>query len=62
MYSKERNLFAFNNLNFFHGSDYNKDHYKILMKTFGRVKYPGVLKKQVIDTKEKNLPIWEVNE
>jgi hypothetical protein len=59
-YTKEHNIFAFNNLNFQHGADFHPGHYKILMKTFGRVKYPELLAKQLQETKEKGFPIWEV--
>jgi hypothetical protein len=59
-YNEKNNLFAFNNRNFYHGADYHPEHYKILMKTFGRVKYPELLMKQVKETKEKGFPIWEV--
>lgn len=59
-YNEKQNLFAFNNRNFYHGADYHQEHYKILMKTFGRVKYPELLKKQIEETKEKGFPIWEV--
>jgi hypothetical protein len=59
-YNKERNTFAFNNVSCFHGADYHPGHYKILMKTFGRVKYPELLEKQVKETKEKGFPMWEV--
>lgn len=60
-YNKERNTFAFNNLKFFHGADYNPDHYKVLMKSFGRVKDQGLLLKQVQESKEKGL-IWDATE
>lgn len=59
-YTKEHNTFVFNNRNFFHGADYDPKHYKILMKTFGRVKSTDDLIKQIQETKEKNFPIWEV--
>ena len=59
-YNQQQNLFAFNNMNFFHGADFHPGHYKILMKTFGRVKYPELLKKQLDETKEKSFPMWEV--
>lgn len=59
-YSKEKNIFAFNNVNFYHGADYDPKYYKILMKTFGRIKYPDLLIKQIKETKEKNFPIWIV--
>ncbi len=57
-YTKERNTFGFNNLKFFHGADYNPDHYKILMKSFGRVHNKELLFKQVAESKEKGM-IWE---
>jgi hypothetical protein len=59
-YNEKQNLFAFNNRNFFHGADFNRDHYKILMRAFGKVKYPELLLKQVEHTKEVGAPIWEV--
>lgn len=58
-YNEKQNLFAFNNRKFYHGADYHPEHYKILMKTFGRVKYPELLVKQIEETKEKGFPIWE---
>ena len=57
-YTKERNTFAFNNRNFFHGADFIPGHYKILMKSFGRVHNKDLLFKQIQDSKEKGL-IWE---
>ncbi len=57
-YTKERNTFAFNNLKFFHGADYDPSHYKILMKSFGRVHNKELLLKQVQESKEKGL-VWE---
>jgi hypothetical protein len=60
-YTKERNTFAFNNLKFAHGADYHPEHYKILMKTFGRVKDQGLLLKQIQESKEKGL-IWDVEQ
>ncbi len=57
-YTKERNTFGFNNLKFFHGADYNPNHYKILMKSFGRVHNKELLFKQVAESKEKGM-IWE---
>jgi hypothetical protein len=59
-YTKERNTFVFNNINFSHGADYDPKHYKILMKTFGKIKSAEILKKQIEETKEKGFPIWEV--
>lgn len=59
-YNKDRNIFAFNNINFTHAADFDPNHYKILMKTFGRIRYPDLLKKQIEETKEKGFPIWEV--
>ena len=59
-YTKEHNIFAFNNLNFQHGADFHPGHYKILMKTFGKVKYPELLAKQLQETKEKGFPMWEL--
>jgi hypothetical protein len=61
-YNKERNTFAFNNMNFYHGADYDPKHYKILMKSFGKIKSAEMLKKQIMETKEKNMPIWEVKD
>lgn len=58
-YTHQRNTFGFNNLKFFHGADYDPDHYKILMKSFGRVHNKELLAKQVAESKEKGL-IWEV--
>jgi hypothetical protein len=58
-YTKERNTFAFNNANFFHGANFLKDHYKVLMKTFGSVHNPELLIKQIKESKDKGL-IWEV--
>lgn len=57
-YTKERNTFGFNNLKFFHGADYDPSHYKILMKSFGRVHNKELLFKQVAESKEKGLA-WE---
>jgi len=57
-YSKDRNTFVFNNRNFFHGADFIPGHYKILMKSFGRVKDQGLLLKQIEEAKEKDL-IWK---
>jgi hypothetical protein len=57
-YTKERNTFGFNNLKFFHGADYDPGHYKILMKSFGRVHNKELLIKQVAESKEKGL-VWE---
>ena len=57
-YTHERNTFAFNNLKFFHGADYDPNHYKILMKSFGRVHNKELLIKQVAESKEKGL-VWE---
>lgn len=57
-YTKERNTFGFNNLKFFHGADYDPSHYKILMKSFGRVHNKELLIKQVAESKEKGL-VWE---
>jgi len=59
-YTAQQNLFAFNNRHFYHGADYNQEHYKILMRTFGRIKYPALLKKQIQETKDKGFPIWEI--
>lgn len=59
-YNAERNLFAFNNRHFYHGADYNPEYYKILMRSFGRVKHPELLAKQIKETKEKGYPIWEI--
>jgi hypothetical protein len=61
-YNEKQNLFAFNNRNFYHGADYHPEYYKILMKSFGRVKYPELLAKQIKETKEKGFPIWEVSD
>lgn len=58
-YTKERNTFAFNNRNFFHGADYIPGNYKILMKSFGRIKDNELLLKQIQESKEKGLT-WEV--
>jgi hypothetical protein len=41
----------FNNRNFYHGADYHPEYYKILMKSFGKVKYPELLAKQIKETK-----------
>jgi hypothetical protein len=60
-YTKERNTFAFNNLKFAHGADYHPEYYKILMKSFGRVKDQGLLLKQIQESKEKGL-IWDASE
>lgn len=60
-YTKERNTFAFNNRNFFHGADFIPGHYKILMKSFGRVKDQGLLLKQIQESKEKGLT-WEAKQ
>ena len=57
-YTKERNTFGFNNLKFFHAADYDPNHYKILMKSFGRVHNKDLLIKQVAESKEKGM-IWE---
>lgn len=57
-YTHQRNTFAFNNLKFFHGADFDPSHYKILMKSFGRVHNKELLFKQVQESKEKGL-IWE---
>lgn len=58
-YTKERNTFAFNNMNFFHGADFIPGHYKILMKSFGRVKDQTALLKQVTEAEEKGMT-WRV--
>lgn len=60
-YSKDRNLFAFNNANFMHGADYDPKHYKILMKSFGKVKSTELLEKQVRETAERGLPVWDAS-
>jgi hypothetical protein len=60
-YTKERNTFAFNNRNFFHGADYIPGHYKILMKSFGRIKDKNLLMKQINESKEAGL-IWETKQ
>lgn len=57
-YTKERNTFGFNNLKFFHAADYDPNHYKILMKSFGRVHNKDLLIKQVAEAKEKGM-VWE---
>lgn len=57
-YTKDRNLFVFNNRNFFHGSDYNPGHYKILMKSFGLVKDKDAYLKQLNECYEKGLT-WQ---
>ena len=53
--------FSFNNLKFAHGADYHPEYYKILMKSFGRVKDQGLLLKQIQESKEKGL-IWDVEQ
>ena len=58
-YTKERNTFAFNNRKFFHGADFDQNHYKILMKSFGLVHDKKLYVKQVIESKEKGM-VWEV--
>jgi hypothetical protein len=32
------------------------------MKSFGKIKSAELLKKQIMETKEKNMPIWEVKD
>lgn len=61
-YNKDRNIFVFNNINFFHGADYDPNHYKILMKTFGKIKHADLLKKQILETKEKGFPMWDASQ
>jgi hypothetical protein len=61
-YSPEQNLFAFNNIDFYHGANYLRGHSKILMRAFGTIKYPELLMKQVKETKEKGFPIWDVSD
>jgi hypothetical protein len=58
-YTKEKNIFAFNNLKFFHGADYNPDYYKILMKSFGRVKDEKLLITQIQESRNLDL-LWEI--
>jgi hypothetical protein len=60
-YSATNNLFAFNNRNFYHGADFHPNHYKILMKTFGRVKYPELLQKQIQETRSAGFPVWDTS-
>lgn len=61
-YSAEKNLFLFNNANFFHGADYDPQYTKILMRSFGRVKDTDLLIKQIQETKDKSMPIWDLSE
>jgi hypothetical protein len=58
-YSQERNLFLFNNASFFHGADYDPAYSKILMRSFGRVRDPALLMKQVQETRDRGLPLWD---
>lgn len=61
-YSARHNLFLFNNANFLHGADYDPQYYKILMRSFGRVKSEELLRKQIAEAKEKAMPVWDLTQ
>ena len=60
-YSKDRNLFAFNNANYLHGADYDPSHYKILMRSFGKIKSTDLLERQIRDTIDRGFPVWDTS-
>ena len=61
-YSAERNLFLFNNANFMHGADHDPRYYKILTRAFGRIKDVELLKKQILESKERGMPVWDLSD
>ena len=61
-YTKDKNLFLFNNAEFLHGADYDPKYSKILTRAFGRIKNPNLLKEQILETKKLGLPIWELDQ